>query len=41
MHLGNILCAMLSWLSVRVRGGRYVLRIEDLDRERSPRRSQP
>lgn len=37
MHLGNILCAMLSWLSVRARGGRYVLRIEDLDRERSPR----
>lgn len=37
MHLGNVLCAMLSWLSVRSRGGRYVLRIEDLDRERSPR----
>lgn len=37
MHLGNILCAMISWLSVRARGGRYVLRIEDLDRNRSPR----
>ncbi|MDO5548905.1 MAG: tRNA glutamyl-Q(34) synthetase GluQRS [Eubacteriales bacterium] len=37
MHLGNILCAMLSWLSVRSRGGRYILRIEDLDAERCPR----
>ena len=38
MHLGNILCAMLSWLSVRSKGGRYILRIEDLDAERCPRR---
>ncbi len=37
MHLGNILCAMLSWLSVRSVGGRYLLRIEDLDAERCPR----
>ncbi len=37
MHLGNILCAMLSWLSVRSAGGRYLLRIEDLDAERCPR----
>lgn len=37
MHLGNLLCAMLSWLSVRAAGGRYLLRIEDLDAMRCPR----
>ncbi len=37
MHLGNILCAMLSWLSVRSKGGDYLLRIEDLDKMRCPR----
>lgn len=31
MHLGNLLCALLAWLSVRSQGGRYILRIEDLD----------
>lgn len=35
MHLGNIFTAVLSWLSVRSRGGRWVLRIEDLDPQRS------
>lgn len=37
MHLGNIFTALLSWLSVRSRGGRWVLRIEDLDSQRSKR----
>lgn len=37
MHLGNVLCALLSWLSVRAKGGKYILRIEDLDAERCPR----
>ncbi|MDE6395526.1 MAG: tRNA glutamyl-Q(34) synthetase GluQRS [Duncaniella sp.] len=37
MHLGNLFTALLSWLSVRSRGGRWVLRIEDLD----PQRSKP
>ncbi len=37
MHLGNVTTALLSWLSVRKRGGRWVLRIEDLD----PQRSKP
>lgn len=37
IHLGNILCAMLSWLSVRSKHGRYLLRIEDLDAMRCPR----
>lgn len=37
MHLGNVLCALLSWLSARQQGGRYLLRIEDLDAMRCPR----
>lgn len=37
MHLGNVFTALLSWLSVRSRGGRWVLRIEDLDPQRSKR----
>ncbi len=37
MHLGNIFTAVLSWLSVRKRGGKWILRIEDLD----PQRSKP
>ena len=36
LHLGNLMCAMLAWLSVRSRGGRFVLRIEDLDAVRCP-----
>ncbi len=34
MHLGSLLAAAGSYLSVRSRGGRWLLRIEDLDRER-------
>ena len=37
MHLGNALTALLAWLSVKSRGGRFVLRIEDLD----PARCRP
>lgn len=35
MHLGNIAAALASWLSVRAVGGRWILRIEDLDPQRS------
>lgn len=35
MHLGNLLCSLLAWLSARQAGGRVVLRIEDLDQERT------
>ena len=35
MHLGNALCALLSWLSARSAGMGYVLRVEDLDTLRS------
>lgn len=34
MHLGNIYAALLSWLSARSQGGSWLLRIEDLDRQR-------
>ncbi len=35
MHLGNIYTALISWLSVRKAGGKWLLRIEDLDPQRS------
>lgn len=35
MHFGNIFTAILSWLSARKTGGRWILRIEDLDPQRS------
>lgn len=35
MHLGNVFTALMSWLSVRSRGGKWILRIEDLDPQRS------
>lgn len=34
MHLGNLMTALLAWLSAKQRGGRIVLRIEDLDTDR-------
>ena len=34
MHLGNVSCALLAWLSVRTRKGTMVLRMEDLDPDR-------
>ena len=37
MHLGNVFCALLSWLSAKSKGGKWVLRIEDLDPQRSRR----
>ena len=38
IHLGNILCCLLAWLSARQKGGTIVLRIEDLDTARCPMR---
>jgi len=37
MHLGNVYSALLSYLSAKSRGGKWLLRIEDLD----PQRSKP
>ncbi len=35
MHLGNIFTALIAWLSVRSQNGKMLLRIEDLDPDRS------
>ncbi|MCW2277176.1 tRNA glutamyl-Q(34) synthetase GluQRS [Heliophilum fasciatum] len=37
LHLGNARTALLAWLQVRQAGGRFILRMEDLD----PARSSP
>jgi len=34
LHLGNVRSALLGWLWARASGGEFLLRIEDLDRER-------
>ena len=34
LHIGHARSFLLAWLSIRSRGGRVLLRIEDLDRER-------
>ena len=38
LHLGNLACSLLAWLSAKSQGGKVVLRIEDLDAERCPRK---
>ena len=35
MHLGNVFAALIAWLSVRSRNGEMVLRMEDLDTQRT------
>lgn len=35
LHLGNARTALLAWLHARREGGRFLLRIEDIDRARS------
>ena len=35
MHLGNVFAALIAWLSVRSRDGAMVLRMEDLDTQRT------
>lgn len=37
LHLGNLLCAMLAYLSARSQGRQFLLRIEDVDIPRCPR----
>jgi glutamyl-tRNA synthetase len=34
LHLGNARTALLSWLAARAAGGRWLMRVEDLDRPR-------
>ena len=38
MHLGNVYAALMSWLYARAQGGRWLIRIEDLDAVRCPRK---
>lgn len=35
MHLGNVFAALIAWLSVRSKNGYFVLRMEDLDTQRT------
>lgn len=35
MHLGNVFAGLIAWLSVKHRGGHMVLRMEDLDIQRT------
>ena len=35
IHLGNARTALLNWLYARAHGGRFILRYDDTDRERS------
>ena len=35
MHLGNVFAALIAWLSVRSKSGEMVLRMEDLDTQRT------
>jgi glutamyl-tRNA synthetase len=35
LHIGSVRTALFSWLHARHTGGRFILRIEDTDRERS------
>ena len=35
MHLGNVFAGLIAWLSVKSRGGQMVLRMEDLDTQRT------
>ncbi|MCR5455945.1 MAG: tRNA glutamyl-Q(34) synthetase GluQRS [Bacteroidales bacterium] len=37
MHLGNVYAALMSWIYARMQGGRWIIRIEDLDTMRCPR----
>lgn len=36
LHLGNLMCALVAWLSAKKGGGRILLRVEDLDAARCP-----
>lgn len=38
LHLGNVRTALLNWLFARKHGGRFLLRFEDTDRNRSEQR---
>ncbi len=35
LHIGNVRTALLAWLQAKSQGGKFILRIDDTDRERS------
>ncbi len=35
LHAGNIRTALINWMLARASGGRFILRLDDTDRERS------
>lgn len=35
LHLGNTRTALINWLFARIHGGKFILRLDDTDRERS------
>ena len=35
LHLGNIRTALINWLYAKNSGGKFILRIDDTDQERS------
>ena len=37
MHAGNLLCAVIAYLSAKSKGGKFIIRIEDLDALRCPK----
>ena len=36
LHAGNIFCALISYLAAKSKGGKFLIRIEDLDKARCP-----
>ena len=38
IHLGNVWVALLAYLSTRSQGGDFLIRMEDIDKQRSKRR---
>lgn len=39
MHVGNLLCAIVAYLSSKSKGGKFIIRIEDVDAPRCTRRA--
>ncbi|MDD8054209.1 MAG: glutamate--tRNA ligase family protein, partial [Thermotogota bacterium] len=40
LHVGGVRTALFNWLFARKSGGKFILRIEDTDQERSTKASE-